>query len=64
MLGAYLVGEPGPFGICTETPQTYESCLSRVALAPGVCGEPGESAEDECAGLRDSEVMPPRTGRT
>lgn len=64
MLGAYRAGEPGPFGICTGAPGADEQDLTRIALAPGACGEPGESAEDECAGLRDSEAMPPRTERT
>ena len=64
MLGAYHAGEPGPFGIYTEALETDQPDQSRHVLAPGVCGTPGESAEGESAGLFDSEVMPPRMGRT
>lgn len=64
MLGAYRAGEPGPFGIYTEAPGTDEPELPRDALVPGACVDSGERAEEECAGLRGSEVMAPRTGRT
>ncbi|NUK15691.1 hypothetical protein [Streptomyces lunaelactis] len=64
MLGAHRAGEPGPFGIYTEAPGTDEPDLPRDVLSPRACVDSGDCAEDECAGLRDSEVMPPRTGRT
>ncbi|KUN58790.1 hypothetical protein AQJ46_41665 [Streptomyces canus] len=64
MLGACRAGEPGPFGIYTEAPGTDESDLSRDARTPGACVDSAECAEDECAGLRGSEVMPPCAGRT
>lgn len=60
MLGADRAGEPGPFGTYTPDPGTG----GHAALCPDQGGTPGEFADDECAPLRGSEDVPPRTGRT